>query len=75
MVLYSAECATKVALDGIQCLGEWPPPLTLLHLGCTLRLLMPQVLGGHGNVNGKTTRGHNLLLPSAVPQPDPTLLT
>lgn len=25
MVLYSAECATKVALDGIQCFGEWLP--------------------------------------------------
>lgn len=25
VILYSAECATQVALDGIQCFGEWPP--------------------------------------------------
>lgn len=25
VILYTAECATQVALDGIQCLGEWPP--------------------------------------------------
>lgn len=25
MILYAAECATQVALDGIQCFGEWPP--------------------------------------------------
>lgn len=24
VILYSAECATQVALDGIQCLGECP---------------------------------------------------
>ena len=24
VILYAAECATQVALDGIQCLGEWP---------------------------------------------------
>lgn len=24
VILYTAECATQVALDGIQCLGEWP---------------------------------------------------
>lgn len=28
VILYAAECATQVALDGIQCLGEWlPTPL------------------------------------------------
>lgn len=29
VILYAAECATQVALDGIQCLGEWllTPPL------------------------------------------------
>lgn len=28
VILYAAECATQVALDGIQCLGEWlPAPL------------------------------------------------
>ncbi|XP_021574165.1 isovaleryl-CoA dehydrogenase, mitochondrial isoform X2 [Carlito syrichta] len=25
VILYAAECATQVALDGIQCFGEWPP--------------------------------------------------
>lgn len=24
VILYAAECATQVALDGIQCFGEWP---------------------------------------------------
>lgn len=28
VILYSAECATQVALDGIQCFGEWPPLIT-----------------------------------------------
>lgn len=31
MILYSAECATQVALDGIQCFGEWPPLLAPSH--------------------------------------------
>lgn len=26
VILYTAECATQVALDGIQCLGEYPAP-------------------------------------------------
>lgn len=33
VILYSAECATQVALDGIQCFGEWPPlPAAVLPL-------------------------------------------
>lgn len=68
VVLYSAECATQVALDGIQCFGEWPPLPTPnhrkrlpLHSLCaladcneagTLRL-PPQVLGGHLKTNGE----------------------
>lgn len=34
MILYSAECATQVALDGIQCFGEWPPLPTPLPRAC-----------------------------------------
>lgn len=34
VILYSAECATQVALDGIQCFGEWPPRPTPLPRAC-----------------------------------------
>ena len=79
VILYSAECATQVALDGIQCLGEWPPLPTphsspVLQLSCTFRLLPPQLLGGHGKAKRKTARGHKLLLSAVVPPSHPPSL-
>lgn len=47
MILYSAECATQVALDGIQCFGEWPPsplPFPGLACGCLQKEVSPSPL-------------------------------
>lgn len=59
MILYSAECATQVALDGIQCLGESVMAgqsqarctSISLKLGTRSDLCLFCVAGGNGYIN------------------------
>lgn len=41
VILYAAECATQVALDGIQCLGEWLPTPHPRTAPCSQSLWLP----------------------------------
>ena len=49
VILYSAECATQVALDGIQCFGEWSPlpglPLLPEPVAASRKVSCPRPLG------------------------------